>query len=188
MNPPVVVNVNSKPIDFIYFKNYGGGEYSKTYQAYTASPLTIVADLLEKSIDPETLLDIGCASGELVRDFRKLGIKAYGIENNKEILLKSIIKKYCVLMDMLDLHKINDNTFDVIYSNSFMYLFPQQVLPVLKEIYRITKKAVYLCNPFLGDVFENQDPYCKFLASRNWWNTQFKEAGFFKVSYNIYKK
>ena len=184
----ISVNEKALPIDYAYFKNYGGGDFSEKYIEYTIPASVIISELYENNLPFETLLDIGCASGELVRDFRNLGIKAYGIENNKEILIRSIFPQYCVLMDMKDLSSIKKNSFDVVYSNSFMYLFPQEVLQVLKGIHRIVKKAVYLSNPFLEEAELTPDPYRKFLASRNWWDSQFKEAGFFKVSDTIFVK
>jgi len=186
-NKLLTVNNKTKPIDYNYFNNYGGNNYSKTYLIYTTDPLSVINEFIENDINFKTLLDAGCASGELVRDFRRYDIEAFGIENNKDILKKCIVPEYCTHMDIKDMSSIKDKTFDVIYVNSLMYLFPQEILSVLKEMKRISKKAVYLCNPFLGETPESSDPYRTFLATRNWWDKQFKEAGFLKLSGNVYK-
>jgi len=183
------VNKKIKKIDDDYFTNYGGKNYSESYLSYTISPHQIIKEFLDKGIEISNLLDIGCASGELVRDFRRLGVKAYGIENNKSILKKCVVPQYCTLMDMRNLGEIKDNTFSVLYTNSLMYLWPNEIPSVLKQMNRIVEKAVYICVPFLKKnqvIFE--DPYRTFLANEKWWENQFITADFYKVSSNIYKK
>lgn len=187
-NKIIEVNDKHKRIDQNYFSNYGGDDYGINYINYTFHPMNILTQLTNKNIFFDTLLDAGCASGELVSDFRKYGIKAYGIENNKEILKKSVCPQYCTYGDLLDLSFIKDNTFDVIYCNAMMYLLPTQCLDVLKEFNRICTKAVFLCNPFLGETDKTSDHYRTFLATPKWWAKQFEEADFTKVTKNIYLK
>lgn len=188
-NKILTVNRNHKNIDQKYFEDYGGMPYSQNYLNYTYPPMRILSDLKDSGITIESLLDLGCASGELVRDFRNLGVRAYGIDNNKEILNQNVIPQFCVHMDMTDLSTIKPNTFDCIYTNSLMYLYPNEILPTLQGIYPIVKKAVYLCTPFKGETELDSDPYRKFLASPTWWDKQFKEAGFFKTACStVYSK
>jgi len=179
---------NSKNIDNNYFDNYGDIGYSKAYHKYTFSPEYIIQDLVDNDLEFDTLLDIGCASGELVRDFRKIGVKAYGIENNQDILNNSVAKEFCVLMDMLAMDSIKENTFDIVYNNACMYLDPKDVPRAVKGMHRICKKAVYLCCPFLDTPDMFSDPYRTFLASREWWKKQFQETGFKKINDNLYLK
>ena len=190
MEDIILFNKSFKKIDDTYFSNYGGGPYQKTYKSYTFSPEKIIKDLVYNDIDVKTLLDVGCASGELVRDFRRLGIDAFGIENNKEILNKSVVPEYCCYMDMTNLSSFKDKSFDVIYTNSFMYLLPQQIIPVLKQFKRVGIKGVYLCCPFLesysGISDLPKDPFRTFLAKESWWEKQFEEAGFIRLNKNIY--
>lgn len=188
MNKELVLNEDVKIIDDSYFNNYGGSKYKDTYLDYTTSPQEIFESLYSHGIDFEKILDAGCASGELVRDLRKLGFKAYGIENNKEILKKCIIPKFCVHMDIRNVDEIRPDSFDIVYLNSLMYLHPSEVIGVLRKIYKITKKAVFLCNPFLDEIYFFEDPYRKFLATRNWWEMQFYRSGFRKITDKIYKK
>lgn len=184
-NNLVKINDSMRKIDNDYFSNYGGGDYSETYSKFTFHPASVVNQLIDNSILFDTILDAGCASGELVRDFRKMGIKAYGIENNKDILKKNVSPKYCTYGDLRNLKFIKNASFDVIYTNSLMYIWPQTILPVLTEMRRITK-AVFLCNPFKGEEDMTPDPYRTFLATAQWWDKQFQEAGFKKISKNIY--
>lgn len=188
MNNLIQLNKERKTIDESYFDNYGGGDYSDTYLNYTYHPKNVINQFYSRGIYFNTLLDAGCATGELVRDFRKLGIKAYGIENNLEALKNSVVPNYITYGDIRFLDHIEDNTFEVIYVNSCMYLKPKEILPCLKGFHRICSRAVFLCNPFLGDTKIDSDPYRKFLAKPSWWEKQFKEASFTKISKNIYIK
>jgi len=179
---------NIAQIDDSYFSDYGGGAYSDTYSKYTYHPQTILMNLISEKIPVDTILDAGCASGELVKDLRNLGVKSYGIENNREILKKSVIPKFCLYMDLNDLSSIKDKSFSVVYSNACMYLRPQNIVKVLKEFNRICSHAVFLCNPMLGESDPLDDLYRAFLASPEWWAEKFKEAGFKKLTKEIYVK
>ena len=183
----IIISRDTKKIDLDYFSNYGGGNYSETYPFYTISPRKVIDDLINNGVYFETLLEGGCASGELVRDFRNLGVTSYGIENNSDILKKCVVPQYCTQMDLLNIKSIPNNTFDIIYTNALMYINPNKILGVLKEFNRICNKSVYLCNPFLEDC-NFKDPYRVFLASRDWWEKQFNQANFKKVSDNIWIK
>ena len=186
----VILHEQPKEIDLSYFDNYGGHNYSESYRGYTVSPEQLIGLFVDCEIEFETLLDAGCASGELVRDFRRLGVKAYGIEKNQDILKKSVIPQFCTEMDLLDMSGIKNETFDIIYVNSLMYIYPHLVEGILKEFHRICNKAVYLCNPYLEEDYSNtfHDPSRVFLATKTWWTKQFQEANFEKSAENIYTK
>lgn len=176
-----------KDIDPNYFKQYGGDTYSKNYQNYTLPASNIIEDLIYHDISFDTILDIGCASGELVRDFRDLGVKAYGIEKNQYIMKKNIMQKYCITLDLKYIGILGKDVFDVGYANSLMYLFPQEIPNVLKDFYKVFKSAIYLWTPFTNDP-PFPDPYRKFVASENWWRNHFEEAGFKKLTRYLYSK
>jgi SAM-dependent methyltransferase len=185
--PSLLKTYKAGPIDENYFRNYGGQEYSVNYSNFTIPADRIVKDLVDNNVDFRTILDIGCASGELVRDFRNLGVEAFGIENNKYILKNNLMPEYCTQMDMRDISKFKNGAFDVGYANSLMYLFPQEVPKVLKKFSNVFNKGIYICMPFLEEPFF-PDPYRKFLASEKWWERQFEDAGFKKKNSDIYIK
>ena len=184
---PIIINKNFKKIDDSYFENYGGKPYSESYQNYTKPAELIFNELTDQDINFDTILDLGCASGELVRDLRLLGLKAYGIEKNKTSLAQSIVPQFCIEMDINNIDQIKPNSFDIVYTNSLMYFQPNEILPILQKINKITKQAIFLCIPYLNETYFN-DPYRVFLASRIWWEKQLDEAGFAKVTSDIYTK
>lgn len=189
-NSIVELNDNPKEIDIGYFDSYCGDLYSKTYLNATVSPDKIIMDMLDLGLLVDSVLDVGCASGELVRDFRRLGVAAFGIENNDDILKRCVSPKYCKKMDIRDMSSLKDSSFDLIYTNALMYVYPNEILSILEEFHRLCREAVYLCNPYLEESKDNPfpDPSRVFLATETWWTKQFKEAGFSKVASNIYKK
>lgn len=178
-------NTNSD-IDKSYFNNYGGGHYLDTYKNHTFTADEIIQDIRLQGESISTLLDLGCAYGNLVRDFRELGIRAYGLDNIEEVILNSVVPKYCFKMDIRDLDKV-DFKFDLVYSNSLMYLYPQEIPQILNKIHKICGRYFYLCVPFLEDTYF-QDTYRKFLASRVWWEISLKNQGFLKIKQNLYTK
>lgn len=186
----LLLHENPRKIDHLYFENYGGDNYSRSYLNATTPPTKVIEDLIDVGIFLESLLDVGCASGELVRDFRRLGVKAFGIDNNKEILKKSVVPQFCKEMDLRDLSQIKSKAFSCIYANVLMYVYPSEIQDILKGFYRICEKAVYLCNPFLEDCYGNNfpDPSRVFLAKEVWWDKQFQETGFRKLAPSIYAK
>lgn len=187
MKKLIVLNEKPKDIDLNYFNNYCGEDYAKSYLRATVSPEQLIRDMVDLDIPTTTLLDVGCASGELVRDFRLLGVSAFGIDNNEDILKKCVALKYCKKMDIRDMSEIKDSSFDIIYSNSLMYVYPNEILPILREFHRMCKSAVYLSNPYLTETDDTfPDPCRIFLATETWWTKQFKEAGFRKAAPNIY--
>lgn len=187
-NNLIEVNNNFLEIDDNYFDNYGGQDYSQNYSRFTYPAEVILKKLKEAKIYPKNILDAGCASGELVADFLKLGINAIGVDNNLDILKKSICPKHTFFGDIRSIDNFEEKSFDVIYLNSLMYLYPQEIVPTLKKIYKVCNKAVFLCNPFLGQTSMKSDAYRKFLAKPSWWEKQFLEANFKKFNKEIYLK
>jgi SAM-dependent methyltransferase len=187
-NKLIELNNNFLKIDGDYFNNYGGKDYSENYSKFTYSAEYVLKKLKEAKIYPDSILDAGCASGELVADFLKFGINALGFDNNKEVLKKSVCPLHTFYGDLRKIDNLEGNYFDVIYLNSLMYLYPQEILPTLKKIHKICDKAVFLCTPFLGQTGMRSDIYRKFLAKPSWWDSQFKEANFKKFNKEIYLK
>jgi SAM-dependent methyltransferase len=184
----IEINNNFRDIDDSYFDNYGGLSYPDNYLKFTYPAHVVLKKLKEANIRPNKILDAGCASGELVADFIKLGIEAIGIDNNREILKKSVCPKHTFFGDIRDLDNFKNDYFDVVYANSLMYLMPQEIIVTLKKIHRVCSQGVFLCNPFLGETAMKSDVYRKFLAKPAWWDKQFIEAGFKKFNKEIYLK
>jgi len=177
------IEVNSKALDINqeYFDKYcaNGDSYARGYRFYTTMPTKLLADCAALNIIVDTILDVGCATGELVKDYLNLGIFAMGIDNSTYAIEHNICSKsFCFQADMrkLMMH-FKENSFDIVYTNSLMYLPSEDVPLALKQMYTISKYGVYWNAGYLGESV-TPDHYRKFTADRAWWKTKFENAGF----------
>jgi len=90
-------NDNSKLFDAYYFAHGCGRPYQRDEEwlAFFDS----IAEQIVKRIQPETVLDTGCAMGFLVEGLRKRGVEAYGLDIS-EYAIQNVhedIKEYCWL-------------------------------------------------------------------------------------------
>jgi len=131
------------------FNSYYFDNYSKEGYGGERSVLNIENFLLvlkqAKIIIPDRkkfrILELGCADGRTVKELRDLGFDAYGIEISQHMLKKvePEIKKYIYFMDIRNLEIFKDDSFDLVYSNSLMYLNPEELDNHLDELHRISK-------------------------------------------------
>ena len=63
-----------------------------------------IADHIVKEINPQTVLDVGCAMGHLVTALRERGVEAYGIDISEYAIskVKETSKPYCRVYSALD--------------------------------------------------------------------------------------
>lgn len=95
-------------------------------------------------LNPKTVLDVGCGTGELVRVLRKLGIEAYGLEISKEAisLAKEDVKPYLKLGDIVNI-SYPENHFDLVISFDVLErLEREKIEKAIKETIRVSKKHI----------------------------------------------
>jgi len=119
-------------------------------------------------LKPESVLEIGCARGYLVKRFQDAGIRAEGLEVSNHCLLT----RACDGIKEWDLTVMpwpfKDKEFDLCISVATLEHIPQQHLPeVLSEIARVSKRSLH------GVDFGAQDDgfdktHCT-LHDRAWW-------------------
>ena len=68
-------NVN---YDSYYYQNYNGSAYGRTVE--WLSFFDKISENIVNTLNPETVLDVGCAYGLLVETLRDRGVEAYGID------------------------------------------------------------------------------------------------------------
>ena len=103
----------------------------------------------------DSLLEVACSCGQnfftLAPMFPKVSFS--GIDRDKEaveegrVLLEknNISNVELTLTDARDLSMFEDNSFDVVISCAFMlYIWPDDVEPVLKEMFRVAKRKIII--------------------------------------------
>jgi len=156
-----------------YFDEYGGkGGYEKNYKRYGFDLKAILTDYKRNDLLPKTLLEAGCAYGYGVSDFRKSGIKAYGIELNDYAAnhTPEEVSRYCKVLDIRCISKFKPGSFQSIFSNALMYLSESEIETFLVDCHKVASQSLYLVNPF-SDYPETvpEDPFRETLKPRSWW-------------------
>ena len=100
------------------------------------------AEFIIEKFEPTTVLDIGCAYGELVKGLRDMGVDAYGVDgsdyaiNNSDPLIKSKLFKVNLNSDKFP---FDDKTFDAVgsfYSVEHIHdidFFAKELQRILKD-------------------------------------------------------
>lgn len=114
--------------------------YSEENRAYTEYPQKLAQYLFDSSKmnKNDSMLEIGCGRGEMLRNFKNLGLKVQGIDLSLEApkFHDDIeIKVGDVENEPLP---YADNTFDIVYSKSVLehFYYPERYI---KEAYRVLK-------------------------------------------------
>ncbi len=133
-------------IDKAYFDNYRNlGPYAEAYRTFFDARLT---DELIRSVwklrKRYRLLVTGSASGLVVRDLRKLGIDAWGLENNIHIHSQTPeeMQQFNVLGSVTDI-PFEDEEFDVIYDTALCHVAENRVEWAVEEMHRVCSKGIF---------------------------------------------
>jgi len=143
------------------------------------------AEFIIEKFHPKTVLDIGCAYGELVKGLNDMGVEAYGIDGSEYAISNAdptIRSKLFKVNLNSDLFPFEDKTFDVIgsfYSVEHIH----DIDFFAKELWRTLKDngCVWFLTPNEGlegrnetDVFTNKfDDWKKIFEKHNFRVTEF---------------
>jgi len=140
--------------------------------------------LIKIFLKPKTLLDAGCAYGELVKIAKYFGIKAYGVDKSKHAIFyaKKNNSKCFSAADILSLPFKNES-FDTVVSLALMEHIPDaKVNKALSEVIRVAKKYILLQICVEDSLLESKrhylsDPTHVNVVSSEWWEKKFKNLG-----------
>ena len=166
-------------------RNFGYGGFSYNPKYWTE----VVKDFVEfyNLKDGSKILDVGCAKGYMLFDFKKLNpyfklygidVSSYAIENSKEEV------KNCLKVANAKNLEFEDDYFDLVISiNTIHNLEKKECLNALKEIQRVTKKNSFITVDAFRDEEEKQRMYAwnltaKTIMSVDEWKEFFNEANF----------
>jgi len=128
--------------------------YSKIYdplfdKAYTKTAnrgepaLRKFQELINKNnLEIKNVIDVGCAWGRTLRYWKKMGVKATGVDVSKKVVLKNKRKGYeCHLASATDLSIFKDKKFDLYMATDvYEHLRTEDLSCAIEEAKRITKK------------------------------------------------
>lgn len=135
-------------------------------------------------LKPKKLLDVGCATGRMIKYLRILGVEAYGIELSDYALSKAIpeVKQFITKGDILNL-PYKEEDFDTVTSfNVLEHLEKDNLIKAIEECNRVAKKYT------LHKVFTQENKWihwhrgndlsCASVFSREWWREFFLKNKF----------
>ena len=119
-------------------------------------------------LKPESVLDVGCGRGYLLKRFQDVGIPIGGLEISKHCMLTRMVDNIteCDLCETP--WNIPDKYFDLAISMSVLEHIPEDLLPnVLAEIDRVSKRGMHGID--FGEEDNGFDKTHVTLKSKDWW-------------------
>ena len=160
---------------------YGGYVYDGRWKA-VAQRLAMIY-LLRKGA---TVLDVGCGKGFLVKDFRDIGVHAWGIDIS-EYAIENVmpeVKDYCGVGNAKSLFPHHARQFDLVLSINTIHNLPrEECAKALREIERVAHKRSYIVvDAYRNDeekrAMEDWNLTAKTMMHVDEWREFFKENGF----------
>lgn len=114
--------------------------YNEEYRPYTSYPGQLIKYIFDRfNMQPgQKLIDIGCGRGDFLFNFKKLGMKVYGID--KEKYPSDLLNEIDIKLGSIDSlsSMFEPNIFDYVFCKSVIEHIQDPGI-LLKEIYRILK-------------------------------------------------
>jgi SAM-dependent methyltransferase len=136
------VSTDGNAIADSYFDSYSDNScYEDAFEDLFNA--TYVVDLIKAvwgAERPYRLLDCGSANGLTLKQFDKLGVEAWGIENSTHIHSKTP-EEWCkrnLLGDVLNM-PFADESFDFLYVTCLPYLSEEKIDQAVKELFRVCR-------------------------------------------------
>lgn len=159
-----------------FYEENGGGNYTdeKLWSGFFAS----IAKNIVDNYNPKTVLDAGCATGYLVRELRKLGVDAYGIDISEYAigLVPQELSQYFNAQSITDpLPESFPKKFDLVITIEVLeHLFPEDGMKAIKLLCSYSDTVVFTSTP--DDIDDRT--HCN-VQLPEYWCREFAKNGFF---------
>jgi glycosyltransferase involved in cell wall biosynthesis/ubiquinone/menaquinone biosynthesis C-methylase UbiE len=173
-----------KEFDKDYFVWDGTKEAKGYHGVYADFPEAIKFVEYIKRFKPESVIDIGCAYGFLVKRLNSAGIKAFGIDVSK-FAYKMRVTDEMYVASLLDLgtetfngkFRFQDKQFDLAVTiETLEHIEEKDTDKALSEIARISKRGLHwIAYKEADDIFKTKDATHVNIKPFDWWVNKFKE-------------
>jgi len=118
----------------------------------------------------DKLLDCGSANGLTLKQFDRLGVEAWGIENNAYIHSKTPVewRQRNLLGDVRKM-PFTDGSFDFIYETSLPYLPEEEIDQAIKEMFRVCRAGIVFHGTATDMTEEVIEDYELFAGLQTFW-------------------
>ena len=132
---------------------------------------------------PKSLLDVGCALGEMLQLASKLGIKSWGVDISRAAIsqMTPSLRSRCQVGSILSL-PFKEGSFDIVSCLALLeHIREEDTEKALREVLRVAKKYVLLqvCvkdSPFEGKHYLLDSTHVNVRKNR-WWVEKFNDLG-----------
>ena len=164
-----------------YFADYcGRGDYAEVYRDHSGVA-NCIANLRRQRARVGSLLVLGTATGEVLRDFeRALGVRAHGCELSRwahariPARFRGRIRRADLRRHVPELARANAR-FDAVFTSALVYLSAADVPPLLRDCARLAPWFHFYAST--SEDFEPNDRHRTLLRPRRWWRQRFVAAG-----------
>ena len=147
---------------------YNSGYFNAAYGIYHDIPkMWYMVDRI-KDLQPDNVLELGCANGFVVKHLEDLGIPTKGIDVSNYCYLNRAT--HTIKWDLVDIPwPIGDKEFDVCFSNETLECIPpEHIDAVISEINRVSKRGLHVID------FDDEHKIPKNITQPNtWWESKF---------------
>jgi SAM-dependent methyltransferase len=135
---------------------------------------------------PYKLLDCGSANGLTLKQFDKLGVEAWGIENNAHIHSKTAEdwRGRNLLGDILEM-PFEDGSFDVVYVTCLPYLPEERIDQAIKELFRVCRAGLVFQGVTTDMTEEVIEDYELFRGLQTFWTFSEWSDAFVRNGFNL---
>jgi len=163
-----------------YNQDYFEGKNKVAYDSYAKAGglLITFANWTNELFKPDSVLDVGCAYGFVVKRFQELGVPATGVEYSPYAVSRAVTQEI-IEGDVRDLSRFKKNSFDLVMGTELLEHIPENdLIKAVKEMYRVSKRFVFLLICTAGsDHIESRDgkgdPSHITMKTRDWWESLF---------------
>lgn len=129
-----------------------------------------------KYLNPENVLEAGCAFGFITKRLNDIGIDTEGFDISSFCYKMRVTNKIRVA-SALDLSCYNDKQFDLLFSNEMLEHIPEAYTDqALKELSRVSKRGVHwIAYKEVDDLFQTKDVTHVNIKPYQWWVDKFEK-------------